>query len=144
MVIYSQENIQKILHNAYIEFINNDKDLLDVDANERSLTHRIAVYLERKFEWYSVDCEYSKNGNHTKVLSSYNWNKTGVVLPDIIVHERRTSNNLLVIEWKKNEEWNDRNKLKAYKMDLWYQFAVLLKFPRNPEMSKLNEYIIFI
>lgn len=50
MVNYTQENIQKIIQEAYMEFINRDIDLLDVDTNERSLTHRIAVYLEGKFE----------------------------------------------------------------------------------------------
>ncbi len=144
MVNYTQENIQKIIQEAYMEFINRDIDLLDVDTNERSLTHRIAVYLEGKFEWYSIDCEYSKNGDDTKVLSSYRWNKTGEVLPDIIVHQRKSENNLLVIEWKKNNEWDDRDKLQAYKTDLWYKYAILCKFPKKPDIAKIHEYIIFI
>lgn len=141
----TQDYILTILTEAYQTFLERDIHLINVNTNERSLTHRIAVYLEWRFpQNYSVDCEYSRNGNDIKVLPSYRGNRTGEVLPDIIVHERWTINNLLVIEAKKDEDWVDRDKLAAYINDLWYQFAVLMKFPRNLEVENISDNIIFI
>jgi len=40
----------------------NDNYLLKNDVNERSIAHRLAVYLEHRFgKRYDVDCEYNKN-----------------------------------------------------------------------------------
>ncbi len=73
-----------------------DTDLKFVDIYEPTISHRIAVYLEKSFYKHHVDCEYNKNGRDPK--RDPNGNK---IRPDIIVHIRRSSENLIVFEVKK-------------------------------------------
>lgn len=82
---------------AVKEFIHRDKyDLLHVNTNEMTLSHRIAVYMERGFPGYNVDCEYSKHHDgSTKTAGERK------VRPDIIVHHRGNTDALLIIEIKK-------------------------------------------
>jgi hypothetical protein len=87
--------------------IIKDKDLLVFDVNERSITHKLALYLEQHFSNWHIDCEYNRNMFDPKVIDLYprtvgidDTNAT-TVYPDIIVHKRGTKNNLLVIEVKK-------------------------------------------
>ena len=102
-----------------------DSCLLKVDASEPSITHRLAIYLEKEFPGWHVDCEYNRDGHKIKKLQ-------GRVFPDIIVHKRGTCCNLLVVEVKKNEterDDRDRAKLRAFKEDerLGYEHALFLK-----------------
>lgn len=89
-----------------------DGDLLELGANERSLTHRLAIYLERgvnarersERKWH-VGCEYNRDANTPKrlglpiqTIDSDDLEAT-TVYPDIIVHHRAKpgrENNLLV------------------------------------------------
>jgi len=41
--------------------INNDGYLLYKNINERSITHKLAEYLQNLFPEWNVDCEYNKN-----------------------------------------------------------------------------------
>ena len=93
------------IKSAIEKFINNDKkDLVAVGIYEPSVSHRIAVYLENEFPKYKVDCEYNKDGESSKLNS-----EGKKVRPDIIVHKRGISNNLVVIEVK----YAGRNSKKA-------------------------------
>jgi hypothetical protein len=40
---------------APARLLDEDVDLLKADANERSISHRFAVYLEKKFPEWDVD-----------------------------------------------------------------------------------------
>lgn len=111
------------------KLMDNDSFLLEINANERSITHKLAEYLQEEFEDWNVDCEYNRmiNGklNDPKrmkfpvknVQTDDTEGKT--VFPDIIIHERNRRNNLLVIEVKKifkskiNTEF-DELKLKTF------------------------------
>lgn len=102
----------------------NDNYLLKHNANERSISHKFAMYLESTFgKNYDVDCEYNRNIEHERgsknidILKS-EWSRLNgrninvidediivekSVLPDIIVHKRGSNKeNLLVIEIKKS------------------------------------------
>lgn len=56
---------------AYKTLLAQDAHLLIVDANERSLTHRLAMYLQAEFPDYHVDCEYNRNGMNAKKLVEF-------------------------------------------------------------------------
>jgi len=43
-----------------------DRDLLDIDVNERTITHKLAEYLQNQFPSYDVDCEYNRYEKDTK------------------------------------------------------------------------------
>lgn len=139
-----KEVIEKI-KNAYLKLLKNDSHLLKVDANERSITHRFAIYLEDEFPDYNVDCEYNRNGSipkKIKVISVNSDDINGVsAYPDIIIHHRGTKDNFIVIEAKKtttNNNNNDEEKLKAYKNDLKYRYAFFVEFPVKNNFSNFN------
>ena len=116
---FVKESINKSLERLLLE----DTDILEVDINERTITHRLAIYLESFFPEWNVDCEYNRDHYDPKRLNIEPRNlksndiKATTVYPDIIVHKRKTEDNLLVIEFKKvnngEDEKYDLNKLHA-------------------------------
>ncbi len=80
----------------------NDGFLLQHDAHERSITHKMGEYLQQWFSDFEVDCEYSKHGLIAKRLPRNCDNKDkDLVYPDIVIHLRGVdTTNLLVIEAK--------------------------------------------
>jgi len=121
--------------------LKHDSLLLELDVNERSITHKFAEYLQAEFPEWHVDCEYNRRENLPKVLQvaaaepvRADDTNAKTVYPDIIVHHRNTGENLLVIEIKKSSNpdpgaW-DRKKLEAFKEDddYKYLYAIFLKF----------------
>ena len=130
--------IESLVKKAIDRLLDDDGDLLRNDVNERSITHRLACYLQELFSEWNVDCEYNRNHDKTKKLLTYKGKKVGIddtkgttVFPDIIVHKRMSKENLLVIEVKKttNTEPNDFDidKLTAFKKELHYKHALFLR-----------------
>lgn len=119
---------------AIVRFQVRDLTLLEVDGNERSLTHRLGMYLQDEFAEWDVDCEYNRNGVRPKRLKSIRErsddNGGVTVYPDIIIHRRGVGKNLLVVEVKKgnSSSLKDCDKLAAYKCELGYTFGVFLRF----------------
>ncbi|EHR7861429.1 TPA: hypothetical protein NJ344_004824 [Vibrio parahaemolyticus] len=136
------------------QFIDRDRYLLEVNANERSLTHRIGMYLQAQFERYDVDCEFNRDGHDPKELYIGTEDTTVfddnamTVYPDIIVHRRGSNNdNLLVIEFKKSSSsvgsGKDMLKLRAYKTDLHYRYALFVelgttRMRAEPEVTQVR------
>lgn len=130
-------NIERSVQVALDRLFDRDAELLRNDLNERTITHKLAEYLEPEFPGWNVDCEYNRNHNQTKRLRSLASkvasidNTDGIsVFPDIIVHKRMTDENLLVIEVKKSTSREssdfDKQKLLAFKEELKYQHALFL------------------
>jgi hypothetical protein len=126
-------SVQAALDKLY----DRDGDLLRNDVNERTITHKLAEYLEAEFPEWHVDCEYNRNHDRTKRLKSLQRrtisidNTDGIsVFPDIILHRRTTDKNLLVIEVKKSTSSEspdfDIEKLSAFKEELGYRHALFL------------------
>ena len=67
----NNKEISEKIKNAYRKFLKNDSYLLKVGANERSITHRLAIYLEDEFPDYNVDCDYNKKKVSKKVRFIY-------------------------------------------------------------------------
>lgn len=119
---------------ALDSLFTHDKHLLSADANERSLSHMLAIHLLSHFPNYQVDCEYNRDGFDAKKLmlaerpAKDDEVEAVTIFPDIIVHKRgENSQNILVIEMKKasstvNNDYDIR-KLKAFKSELRYLFA---------------------
>ncbi len=132
------------VRSAYKTFVERDWYLLKVDANERSLTHKLAEYLQIEFAGWDVDCEYNRwaenpgedpqkrlQGLEEKVSTADTKGKT--VYPDIIVHCRGTTENLVVIEAKKRggDTQSDDVKLHLYKSEIGYKYAISIVFPTS-------------
>ena len=131
------KRINIALNGAIDQLLRCDSDLLYNDVNERSISYRLANYLEPYFPGWNVDCEYNRNQDEPKQLViqrryvTSNEPQATTVYPDIIVHKRETTDNLLVIEMKKsssNESDDyDLGKLIAFKKQLHYQYAIFIK-----------------
>ena len=151
---------------AYSKVIAQDRHLLRVRANERSIAHRFAIYVEQCFPGFNVDCDYNKDLEDLKRAPAYaHQTRTGresdLVVPDIIVHRRNTDDNFVVIELKPTDTEEpctannnpigakclcDRCKLEAIKNDLGYVHAFYVVFPVAAELeafklSNLGGYI---
>jgi len=142
----SKSSIQEALSRARSSFLKDHKALLDIEVNERSLTHKLAECLTPSFPDWDVDCEYNRDGyDHKKIGIKEQSVQTDdingkTVYPDIIVHHRTKrgrSHNLLVIEAKKNpshkQEKYDIRKLTQIKDGLKYQYAAFIKFAARPK-----------
>jgi len=141
--------------NALKGFMNDDRCLLEVEANERSITHRFAIHIEKEFPEYHVDCEYNRDGHEPKRLDRFvkkvdSDNHRGVtIFPDVIVHKRNTTTNLVVVEAKTSANNSgcqlddgcrcDCCKLKAIKEELGYKYAFFIVFPVGGELASYSE-----
>jgi hypothetical protein len=100
-----QTELDKVVA-ALKEFYAAEAYLLEQDLGERTLTHRLAVYVEKQFPGWQVDCNYDRLGErmlrmpHGTIISTDD-HLGKSVYPDIVVHQREIPNNLLAIEVRK-------------------------------------------
>ena len=141
----TREEVKDRLYAAYHALLRHDRVLLDLDANERSITHKLAEYLQREFPDWNVDCEYNRDKDAPKRLPvqciSTDDTDDHTVFPDIIIHHRNIDDNLVVIEAKKSSTsagGDDEEKLKAYVAKYHYQFAFAIVFPVGLLPSEVN------
>ena len=98
-----RERVLESIGQLYVDHIR----LLEIDANERSITHWLANEVQARFQEWTVDCEYNRKGELPKKLKETDervliWNTDGrTAYPDIIVHMREEPVNLLILEAKK-------------------------------------------
>ncbi len=132
-----RELIKSAIDDAINQLLRADSDILIMDVNERTISHRLANYLEPHFPGWNVDCEYNRNHDDPKRLDIRRRNiqsddtQATTVFPDIIIHRRGTDENLVVIEMKKTtsaeNDTYDLGKLNAFKNQLGYHFAIFIK-----------------
>ncbi|MFH1743621.1 MAG: hypothetical protein ABIH23_31845 [bacterium] len=143
------EEAKKRVAKAIEHFEKNDLGLLDRDANERSITHKLAEYLQQEYPDYHVDCEYNRRGTEVKRLldsvPSCTPSDTDAVTvyPDIIVHRRGEKQNLLVIEAKKSNSKTkcefDRSKLGIFTQPGEYEYDFGLLLIINLDESRIED-----
>ena len=101
-----QTELNKLIA-ALREFYARETFLLERDLGERTLTHRLAVHVEKQFSGWEVDCDYDRLGERTVRLphgtvASTDDHLGKSIYPDIVVHQREIPNNLLAIEVRKD------------------------------------------
>jgi hypothetical protein len=116
------------------ELYARESFLFEHDLGERTLTHRLAVYLERQFAGFEVDCDYDRLGERTLQLPHGTIVSTDdhlgkSIYPDIVVHQRAIPNNLLAIEVRKASNHqpleHDQQKLRALTdPHLWFAYGI--------------------
>ena len=128
---------------AIREFYARETFLLDKDAGERALTHRLAVQFEKQFPGWAIDCEFDRLGERTLRLPhgsivSTDDHLAKSIYPDIVVHQREIPNNLLAVEVRKAANHqplaHDQHKLRALTdPHLWFAYwaGVLLTLGRK-------------
>ena len=128
-----QTALNKVI-TALREFYAHEAFLLEKDLGERTLTHRLAVYVERQFPGWQVDCNYDRLGERTLRLPhgsivSTDDHLSKSIYPDVVVHQREIPNNLLAIEVRKSANHqppeHDRHKLEALTdPHLWFAYWI--------------------
>src|ERR1700694_3899395 len=128
-----QTELNKVV-TALGEFYAREMFLFEKDLGERTLTHRLAVHVERQFPGWDVDCDYDRLGERTLRLPhgtivSTDDHLAKSVYPDLVVHQRTIPNNLLAIEVRKASNHqppeHDRHKLRALTdPHLWFAYRI--------------------
>ncbi len=139
------ENIQETFHQALDEFVSNEADLISADANERTISSKLAEYMGKYFSGWDVNCEYNRLGAGRQKLIDLSRRKfkeakakgiiperitdldeleksgLGVsVFPDIIVHHRgHEFENLLIVEVKKSNNPDIKLGWDEFKIDFF-------------------------
>ncbi|WP_295230351.1 hypothetical protein [uncultured Chryseobacterium sp.] len=143
--------------------LKDDKHLLEANLSERSIAHRLALYLTGLFPEFDVDCEYNgdvDSDNYRKNLQidrediiklskkKIDEFDTYSVFPDIIVHKRKfNTDNQLVIEIKKKDsnieqKKYDLLKLKAFTNQYNYRLGIYLELEIGKNF-RTNETLYF-
>ena len=128
-----QTELNKVV-TGLAEFYAHETYLFEKDLGERTLTHRLAVHLEKHFPGWNVDCDYNRLGERTLRLPHGTMVSTDdhfakSVYPDIVVHQREIPNNLLAIEVRKaanhQSPEHDQHKLRALTdPHLWFAYWI--------------------
>ena len=128
-----QAELDKVV-SALGEFYAREDFLFEKDLGERALTHRLAVYLERQFPGWQVDCDYDRLGERTLRMPKGSFVSTDdhlgkSVYPDIVVHQRAIPENLLAVEVRKATNHqppeHDQQKLRALTdPNLWFAYRI--------------------
>jgi hypothetical protein len=119
---------------ALKEFYAREAVLFEQDLGERTLTHRLAVQVERQFPDYEVDCEFDRLGPRTLNLPRGSIVSTDdhlgkSIYPDIVVHQRAVPKNHIAIEVRKASNHqpveHDRHKLRALTdQNIWFAYWI--------------------
>ena len=129
------DEVKRYLERAIARVNHADRHLLVVDASERCIAARLAMYLREYFVDYDVDVEYNRHGDGDNVkrlpCDLDKRTQCPAVLPDVIVHRRGDDDsNLLVIEMKKAPNQSgmdsDRQRLKAFREEFGYKLGALV------------------
>jgi hypothetical protein len=144
-----QTELNKVV-TALGEFYARETHLFEKDLGERTLTHRLAVHLEKHFGGWDVDCDYNRLGERTLRLPKGSIVSTDdhlgkSIYPDIVVHQRDIPNNLLAIEVRKASNHqppeHDQHKLRALTdPHLWFAYrigALLILGKNNVDASEV-------
>jgi hypothetical protein len=128
-----QTELNKLIA-ALQEFYARETYILERDLGERTLTHRLAVLVEKHFAGWEVDCDYDRLGERTIRLPHGSVSSTDdhlgkSIYPDIVVHQRDIPNNLLAVEVRKASNHqpieHDQHKLRALTdPHLWFAFSI--------------------
>lgn len=137
-----QTELNKVIA-ALRDFYAHETFLFEKDVGERAVTHRFAVYLERQFSGWAVDCNYDRLGERTLHLPrgaiiSTDDHLGKSIYPDVVVHQREIPNNLLCVEIRKASNHtsldHDQHKLMALTdAHVWFAYwiGVLLVLDRH-------------
>lgn len=108
--IYLCNNLVESLKELYEKdkyLISHGSPDKDQHVSEMSIVFRLGIYLNRRIEsWlaengYSLDIEYNRNEDDIKCLDFGTSGELKPVRPDMIIHERGSNqNNILIIEFK--------------------------------------------
>ncbi|MBZ9737170.1 hypothetical protein LB534_14820 [Mesorhizobium sp. CA18] len=145
------EETKARLEKAVTLFVDDQKQLLELDVNERALGATLAhLFVRECFPDHKVDAEYNRvglDGSPKRLnLPLECGGENTPVYPDIVVHHRGVNEeNLLVVEIKKTTNKQSRRcdliKLEAYRDQLHYQLGAFLELPAGDDVGRIDPRI---
>jgi hypothetical protein len=141
----TREEIAALVNDAVDRLLQHDQQLLDLKACERALHFKIAYYMAQSPLIrlpLTLDCEYNRHIGNEKRLQLPNRPKSSKAFPDILIHERNTDeNNVLVLEIKRPGQSlsHDGEKLRAFVNQLHYRHAGHLIVGHNRRGALIRE-----
>jgi hypothetical protein len=146
-----QTELNKVIA-ALRDFYAHEGFLFEKDIGERALTHRFAVYLEKQFPGWSVDCNYDRLGERTLHLPHGTIISTDdhlgkSIYPDVVVHQREIPNNLLSVEIRKASNHtpmeHDQHKLRALTdVHIWFPYWLGLLLVLDKDRVTMSEVYV--
>jgi hypothetical protein len=146
-----QTDLNKLV-SALQEFYARETSLLEKDAGERALTHRLAVQVEKQFSGWEVDCDYNRLGDRTLrmprgTIVSTDDELGKSIFPDIVVHQREIPNNLLAIEVRKASNHHppehDQHKLRGLTdPHLWFAYRIGVLLSLGKKQVTMSEVFV--
>ena len=156
--------LMDIFEKAKNKFLKEEKEIIKIDVNERTLSARLMFYLQNlllneiyqeNYKEYFVDCEYNRRKEIVKILpKEYREleKKDKQIYPDIILHQRNSEKNLMIIEMKKTyssdeggkNENRDRLKfLTSLRKENKYKYLLGVYFEVNkfPDKCKIKFFV---
>lgn len=141
----TRDEATNLINTALNQFIQHDSQLLDLKACERALHFKIAHYMALSQiiqPPLTLDCEYNRHLRNQKFLWLLGRQLPSKVFPDILVHERNSDeNNMLVLEIKRPGQrlQHDQNKLRAFVNQLHYRHAGHIIIGHNHDGALVRE-----
>ena len=156
--------LMDIFEKAKEKFLKEEKEIIEINVNERTLSARLMFHLQtlllneiyqENYKEYSVDCEYNRRKEIVKILpKEYREleKKDKQIYPDIILHQRNSEKNLMIIEMKKTyssdeggkNENRDRLKfLTSLRKENKYKYLLGIYFEVNkfPDKCKIEFFV---
>lgn len=109
-----RKELEALVREALNRLFAHDASLLDGEASEWSVAHRLAVYLEELLPGWNVDCEFNRQGTSAEPKALADGAR---VRPDIVIHHRgrgEQAHNLLAVEVKRRMSEGDEVKAREY------------------------------
>ena len=156
--------LMDMFEKAKNKFLKEEKEIIKIDVNERTLSARLMFHLQtlllseiyqESYKEYSVDCEYNRRKEIVKMIpKEYREleKKDKQIYPDIILHQRNSEKNLMIIEMKKTysldeggkNENRDRLKfLTSLRKENKYKYLLGVYFEVNkfPDKCKIEFFV---
>ena len=156
--------LMDIFEKAKEKFLKEEKEIIEINVNERTLSARLMFHLQtlllneiyqENYKEYSVDCEYNRRKEIVKILpKEYREleKKDKQIYPDIILHQRNSEKNLMIIEMKKTyssdegEKNENRDRLKfltSLRKENKYKYLLGIYFEVNkfPDKCKIEFFV---
>ncbi|WP_454953902.1 hypothetical protein [Fusobacterium hwasookii] len=156
--------LMDIFEKAKNKFLKEEKEIIKIDVNERTLSARLMFHLQNlllneiyqeNYKEYFVDSEYNRRKEIVKILpKEYRElkKKDKQIYPDIILHQRNSEKNLMIIEMKKTyssdeggkNENRDRLKfLTSLRKENKYKYLLGVYFEVNkfPDKCKIEFFV---
>lgn len=129
-----KEEVVAAFSQALATLFKNDKELFDLNVQERTIATRFAMYLHEYFSFVEangikIDVEYNRDGADMK--RRHPQDQDGWIAPDIILHQRGSGvegykNDIFYCEVKKNShsDASDAEKVKEQMRERKYKYGI--------------------